>query len=119
MDTMAIATQFVALCKEGRFDEAGDRFWSDEVVSVEPMGDDPVKRGRAAVLGKRQWWYDNHEVHGGETFGPYVNGDLFAVRFILDVTPKATGQRMRMEEVGLYTLKDGRIVEERFLYLMG
>ncbi len=119
MDMMAVATQFVALCKEGKFDEAGDRFWSDDIVSVEPMGEMATLKGREAVVGKRAWWYANHEVHGGETFGPFVNGAQFAVRFTLDVTPKASGQRMTMEEIGLYTVKDGKIVEERFFYAMG
>jgi ketosteroid isomerase-like protein len=39
------------------------------------------------------------------------------VRFTMDVTPKATGQRMSMDEVGIYTVKNGKIIEERFCYL--
>ena len=42
-----------------------------------------------------------------------MNGDQFAVRFALDVTPSG-GARMTMEEVALYTVRDGKIVEERF-----
>jgi ketosteroid isomerase-like protein len=120
MDTAEIASRFVALCKQGKFDEAGDSFWSDDIVSIENM-EGPMARleGRAAVKGKGEWWYANHEVHGGETHGPYVNGDQFAVRFDLDVTPKATGQRMQMQEIGLYTVKEGKIVEERFFYGAG
>jgi predicted ester cyclase len=34
----------------------------------------------------------------------------------MDVTTKETGQRMQMKEVGLYTVKNGKIVEEKFLY---
>jgi ketosteroid isomerase-like protein len=34
----------------------------------------------------------------------------------MDVTPKATGERTTLDEVGLYTIKDGKIVEERFFY---
>ena len=37
------------------------------------------------------------------------------VGFKMDVTPKG-GARHTMDEVGLYTVKDGRIVEERFFY---
>jgi len=40
------------------------------------------------------------------------------LRFHLDVTQKASGQRMQMEEVGLYTVRDGKVVEERFLIRM-
>jgi ketosteroid isomerase-like protein len=32
------------------------------------------------------------------------------------VTPKATGKRMQMDEVAVYTVRDGKIVEERFFY---
>lgn len=37
------------------------------------------------------------------------------VKFDLDVTPQG-GQRMQMSEVALYTTKDGKIVQEEFLY---
>jgi ketosteroid isomerase-like protein len=73
-------------------------------------------RGTAAVKAKSDWWYANHEVHSVESFGPYVNGDQFAVRFAMDITAKENGQRMQMDEVGLYTVRDGKIVEERFYY---
>src|SRR3712207_4384385 len=98
MDTTEIANRFAALCKEGRHEEAGETFWSDDIVSIENM-EGPMARlqGRAAVKGKGEWWTANHEMHGGETHGPYVNGNQFALRFNLDVTPKATGQRSQME----------------------
>jgi ketosteroid isomerase-like protein len=44
-----------------------------------------------------------------------VNGDQFALRFSMDVTPKG-GARLQMDEIGLYTVRDGKIVEERFFY---
>jgi ketosteroid isomerase-like protein len=34
----------------------------------------------------------------------------------MDMTPKATGQRMTMDEMAVYTLKNGKIAEERFFY---
>ena len=37
----------------------------------------------------------------------------------MDVTPKASGERMQMDEVAVYTVKDGKIVQEEFLYAMG
>ena len=58
-------------------------------------------------------------IHSAETHGPYVNGEQFALRFSLDVTQKANGQRMQMEEVGLYTLRDGKVAEERFFFRGG
>ena len=40
-------------------------------------------------------------------------GDQFVVRFKLDVTPKGQ-KRIHLDEVGLYTVRNGRIVEESF-----
>ena len=116
MTTQEIAAAFVALCRDGRFEEAGERFWAEDVTSVEPMaGDMAVLHGKEAVRGKGAWWYANHTIHGTETEGPYVNGDQFALRFRIDVTAKASGERMQFEEVALYTVRDGLIAEERFL----
>jgi ketosteroid isomerase-like protein len=36
----------------------------------------------------------------------------------MDITVKETGARQQMDEVGVYTLKDGKIAEERFFYAM-
>jgi ketosteroid isomerase-like protein len=117
MTTRETAEAFTALLKEGKHQEAGDRFWADDVVSREAMeGPMAELRGRDAVQGKSAWWYANHEVHGGSVEGPFVHGDQFAVRFSMDITPKETGQRMQMTEIGLYTVADGKVVEERFFY---
>ncbi len=59
-----------------------------------------VCRGKEAVKAKGDWWQANHEVHGATVEGPYVNGDQFVVRFTMEVTPKATGERVTMDEVG-------------------
>lgn len=115
--TQDIANDFVALCARGEFDEAGRKYWAPDVVSLEPM-EGPMARmqGIDALVGKGEWWAANHDIHGTTAEGPYVYGDQFAVRFTMDVTQKESGQRMKMDEVALYTLKDGKIVEEKFLF---
>lgn len=114
MDTKTVAEDFTAMCKAGKFEEAGDKYWSADVKSVEAMGDNPVSDGLAAVKAKGEWWYTNHEIHRIGVEGPYVNADQFALNFDMDVTMKANGQRLSMKEVALYTVKDGKVVEERF-----
>lgn len=117
MTVREVAEAFAALCKEGRHEEAGQRFWADGIVSIEAMEGDMARlEGIGAVKGKSAWWYANHEIHAADTHGPYVNGNQFALRFFIDVTSKATGKREAMEEVGLYTVADGKVVEERFFY---
>ena len=118
MTTQDIANDLVALCREGKFAESGEKYWAPDVVSVEagaPGGGDPVSRGIDAARGKGEWWAANHEVHGVEVEGPYVNGDQFVVRFKMDMTPKG-GPRTTLAEMGVYPVRGGKIAEERFFY---
>jgi ketosteroid isomerase-like protein len=116
-DTKTVAATFTDLLKAGKHHEASERFWAPDVVSIEAM-DGPMARceGVAAVKAKGEWWMNAHEWHGGDVEGPFVNGDQFAVRFTMDITEKASGKRMQMTEMGLYTVAGGKIVEERFFY---
>ncbi len=116
MSTQQTAQAFTELCRAGRYEEAGEKFWSDDVVSIEPMpGEMQRLEGRQAVKAKGEWWAANHEVHGSKVEGPFVNGDQFTLAFDLDVTPKGK-PRVTMREHALFTVKDGKIVEERFFY---
>jgi ketosteroid isomerase-like protein len=117
MTTAEIAKDFTELLKQGQNDVAAEKYNADDIVSYEATeGPMAVCSGKEAVKQKGQWWEANNEVHGGSVEGPYVNGDQFAVRFKFDITPKATGERVSMDEVGLYTVKNGKIAEERFYY---
>jgi ketosteroid isomerase-like protein len=118
MTTQDVANDLVALCKEGKFGEAGEKYWADDVVSVEAGGDPAEVKGKAAARGKGEWWANAHDVHDTKVEGPYINGDDFTVRFVMDITVKESGQRMTMDEIALYRLKDGKIAEERFFYSM-
>lgn len=114
--TQEIADVVVEACRRGAFIEPGDRFWSDDVVSREAFeGPMAMVVGKAAVRAKGEWFAANHEVHEVKVEGPYVNGDRFVVRFQMDVTLKG-GTRIAMDSMGLYTVKDDKIVEEVFLY---
>ncbi|CAN7414308.1 nuclear transport factor 2 family protein [Mesorhizobium amorphae] len=117
MTTAEIAKDFTELLKQGNNEAAAEKYNADNIASYEAMdGPMAVCEGKDTVKQKGQWWQENHEVHGGSVEGPYVNGDQFAVRFKFDITPKATGERVTMDEVGLYTVKNGKITEERFYY---
>ena len=50
--------------------------------------------------------------------GPYFSGpNQFAVHFTHKVTPKATGQQVTLEEVGVYTVgPDDKITREQFFF---
>jgi ketosteroid isomerase-like protein len=111
------AEAFTAMLKAGDHEAAATQFNADEIVSYEAMeGPMAMCKGRDAVKAKSDWWYANHEVHSVTTEGPFMNGNQFALRFEMDITTKETGQRMKMAEMGLYTVRDGKIAEERFFY---
>jgi hypothetical protein len=116
-----IGKEVADLCRQGKNQEAIDRFYSSNIESVEAVampGMDRIQRGIQAIKGKNQWWVENHEIHGGTVEGPYPNGDRFILRFKYDVTPKQTGKRMTLDETGLYTVQEGKIAKEEFFYAM-
>lgn len=117
MTTKETAEAFTAMLKAGNHQEAAEKFNAEDIVSYEAMeGPMAECRGRAAVKAKSDWWYGAHEVNGGTVEGPWVTGDQFIVHLGIDVTIKETGQRMQMNEVGLYTVRDGKISAEKFFY---
>lgn len=116
METREIAEAFTAMLKENKVEEAQARFYSDDIRSIEAMpGPHSDVTGKEALAAKYAWWEENAEVHDESTGDPWVNGDQFAIRFWIDVTMTDMG-RTQMDEIGLYTVKDGKIVEERFFY---
>lgn len=113
MNAKELAKEFTDLCAKGEFAVAGERFWSDEVVSLEAMGEMPVATSKAAVKQKSAWFAANNQIHDLTIEGPFVHGNQFLVRFDIHLTPKG-GSRTRMLEAGLFTVQDGKITEERF-----
>ena len=117
MTIQKTATEFTDLLKQNDHEGAATAFNADNIVSYEAEeGPMSVCKGKEAVRQKGEWWTANHEVHGGSIEGPFVHGDQFSIYLTMDITPKATGERMTMREVCLYTVKDGKVVEERFFY---
>lgn len=119
--TLEIGKKYVALCQEGKNELALDELFTKDAVSVEAgalPGMDRTAKGMEAIRGKSKWWRDNHTVHKAEVFGPYPNDDRFAVRFLYDVTHKPSSKRFTMDEVGLFTISNGKISKEEFFYAM-
>jgi ketosteroid isomerase-like protein len=108
---------FTDMLKAGDHEGAAAKFNAPDIVSIEAM-EGPMARieGTEALKAKSDWWYGAHEVHSVKTEGPYTNGDQFTVVFDMDFTTRETGQRMQAKEVGLYTMKGGKVVEEKFYY---
>jgi SnoaL-like domain len=122
MNTEEVANKVVELTRKQAWHEAVDSLYAKDVVSVEAQGmggESPEKRGIDAVHDKADWWINNMQVHSFEVSGPFVAHDRFVVQYDVDVTDKNSKNRMQMSEVGVYTVKDGKIVREEFLPLTG
>jgi ketosteroid isomerase-like protein len=121
MTTQEVADTLIKLCSVGKFQEATEKLYSPDIVSVEPgapPGQSRESKGIAAVRAKGEWWVANHEVHSSKVEGPLVAASHFAVTFKLDVTFKPQNRRFTMEEIAVYKVADGKIVYEEFFYNM-
>ena len=121
MSTEDVAMRLVELCQGTEWKKAVDELYAKDIVSVEPrtVGNIPAEvTGIDGVRGKNDWWEKNMEVHDSKVSGPFVAGDTFVVRFDLDATDRNSKKRMHMSEVGIYTVKDDKVVREKFLPLV-
>ncbi|HMF41418.1 MAG TPA: nuclear transport factor 2 family protein [Polyangia bacterium] len=122
MTTQEIAKRYVTLCQQGKFDACLEELYSKNAVSVEaapPPGGEKTAKGLDAIKAKGKSWGESHVVHKAEVSGPFPNENRFAVRFYFDVTEKPTGKRTTMDEVGLFTIENGKITREEFFYPTG
>ncbi len=123
MNAMEIGKRLVAHANAHRSDLAVDELYDEHIVSIEPATPDGTTpnsvQGIDAIRAKHAAWFDANTVHGEAAEGPYVGheADKFAVRFNVDLTPKG-GERVQLEEMGVYTVLDGKIVKEEYFYLM-
>jgi ketosteroid isomerase-like protein len=123
--TMEIGKRLVDLCRQGKEREAMEALYAPNIVSIEAMSSPAMPArtdGIDAVRAKAEGWEKNNEVHSRRAEGPWPHGDRFIVHFNYDITAKAgpmAGKRMAIDEAALYTVKDGRIVQEEFFYHMG
>jgi ketosteroid isomerase-like protein len=118
--TAAVAEELTAFCRAGRNIDAINTLYSPDIVSVESMGNAQMPaetRGLDAIRKKNEWWAANNEVHSSEVEGPFIGeGDKFSVYYKYDITAKPQNKRAIMEEMALYTVKDGKVVREQFFY---
>lgn len=120
-NVLEIGKKLVDYCKKNQPLKAVEELYSDQIESQEAMespGMPSHMRGLEAIRKKNKQWEETMEIHSSQVDGPFPLGDRFAVHFKYDTTDKKTNQRWQMEEVGLYTVKDGKIIKEEFFYTM-
>ncbi len=112
-----IGSKFVAMFNAATPDaKIWDALFAKNWTSIEGFGVGMAFDGRKAVEAKCNEWAATHEIHGGSCEGPFLGATGFAVEFKMDVTDKTTNQRMNMREVAVYTVKNGKVIQEEFMY---
>ena len=120
MKTQEIANNLVEWCNSGNEERCYKELYSPTIISIEMEGSDhQVSNGMAEIAKKGEWWKENFEVHSAKTSQPIVADNWFSVRHEMDLTHKPSGQRSTTQELGIYQVKDGKIVKEQFFYDMG
>ncbi len=118
MTTQEVANRLVELCRMGNYEGAQKELFSEDAVSVEPEHTQGLQTatGLDAIVAKGHHFQSMlEEVHGGSVSDPVIAGNKFAISIILDATMKGQG-RMNMEEIGVYDVKDGKVVKEQFFF---
>lgn len=119
MNSREVGEKLVALCRANQAQQAVETLYDPKIVSVEAVANPGGKRetqGLAACVEKGKQFDAQFQVHGVRAEGPFPHDDRFAVFFQYDVTHKPSGQRTSLDEVAVYTVKDGKIVREEFFY---
>jgi hypothetical protein len=122
MNTEQIAQRLVELCRKGEYEQAQRELYAQDAISIEmpglPDGALGDARGLEAIYEKgRKWAAGIEAVHASSVGEPVVAGHWFSLAFSMDMTFKGRG-RMQIEEIGVYHVRDGKVVSEQFFYDM-
>lgn len=117
MSTQQVATRLAELCRQGKFEAAQKELFAEDAVSIErqatPEFPKETKGLRAIIEKGHKWETMLEQVHGCTASAPMVAGNAIAMTLTMYVTMKGRG-RMKIEEVCVYEVKDGKIASEQF-----
>ena len=117
MTTQQVADRFYELDSKHDFQTIYAELYSPDTKSIEPAHSEwGTVQGMDAIHEKGKKFGETiEEMHGGFTGTPIVAGNFFACTMGFDATIKGKG-RVKMEEIALYEVKDGKIISEQFFY---
>jgi hypothetical protein len=117
MTIQEIAARVVELNRQGDHETVYRELYAPDAVSIENWGGKPERFEGLEAIGKKGTdWMENvaemHEVIVGE---PIISDGSFAMTFGMDITYKDPAMgRQKMTELAIYTVRDGKIIEEEF-----
>lgn len=118
ISTQQVADRMKELFNENKFDTVQDELFDSNCVSIEPDNSMALKRaeGITAIKEKgRQFNAMIEEMHGGYVGEFIVAGNFISCAMGMDCTMKGMG-RIKMDEIAVYEVKDGKIIKEQFFF---
>jgi hypothetical protein len=121
MTTQETAARYHELANQRKFIEIQDTLYDENVVCQEPekaasMGFPIFTNGREAIKAKGVARRATIEtVHSYNCSEPIVAGEFFSVVLKQEVTFKGK-PRITLEEIGIFHVKNDKIVKEQFFY---
>ncbi len=119
MTTQEVANRMSQLFKENKWDVAQTELFAADAESIEPANSMALKnvKGIDAIREKGKMFNNMiEEMHGGWVSEPQVAGNFISFGMGMDVTMKGGVGRMKMDEIAVYEVKDGKIVKEQFFF---
>jgi hypothetical protein len=117
MTVEQIASRLADLCREEKFDIAHKELYATDAVSIEPYdtpGFEKETKGLNAMMEKDRKFRSMVEARYGTTVStPLIVGNVFVFVLTMDIQLKGQ-ERVTMNELCVYHVKDGKIISEQF-----
>ncbi len=120
MTTQEVADRLVSLCREGKHEQVVKELYAPNIVSIEPEGTpNRIVEGLEAIIAKGEQFDSRIEkVNSSFISDPVVADNFFSCSMLMNVNMKGVPVPVDMNEVCLYTVNDGKIVQEQFFYTL-
>jgi hypothetical protein len=115
-----VAHDFTVLLLAGKAEEAADKHWAQDIVVLKPsiLGDDAVQQctGFDSARSRLTKWLQHNKIEDISIDGPCITGNQFALFVDMQILNIASGKVKDFSEIATFTVRDDKIVEERFFY---
>lgn len=118
MSTQQIANRLSSLFRENKWEQAQDELFDTDAMSIEPYNHAGLKtvKGLEAIKQKTRDFNEQFdEVHSGYVTDPIVAGRYISFGMGMDAINKK-GIRIKLDEIAVYEVREGKIIKEQFFY---
>lgn len=119
MTIQEIAKRLAAYCEKEDYTGAHKELYAEDAISLEPEatgGFEKETRGLQNIIRKGEMFTDLIEAsYGVKISQPLIAGNSFAFTLTMDTKFKGR-ERATFEELCVYVVKDGKIIQEQFFF---